>query len=207
MARYLDVYPDHPQQRSLNQLADILRAGGVIAYPTDSGYALGCALGNKAGLDRMRSIRNLNQNHHFTLMIAEFAELGQYVELGNAQFRTIKALTPGMYTFILKATHELPRVMLHPKKKTVGVRIPDHHTALELLRAYGEPIVSTTLILPDADEPMIDGWSVKEELDHLIDAVLDSGDAGHQPSTVIDWTDDVPEIVRVGGGDTALFED
>ncbi|MGL4830991.1 MAG: L-threonylcarbamoyladenylate synthase [Propionibacteriaceae bacterium] len=207
MSSYFDVYPDHPQQRSLHQLAEIVRGGGVIAYPTDSGYALGCALSNRDGLDRIRTIRQLKETHHFTLMIRQFVDLGQYVELGNAQFRTIKALTPGPYTFILKATRELPRVMVHPKKKTVGVRIPDHHSALELLSVYGEPLVSTTLILPGEDDPRIDGWSVKDDLDHVIDAVLDSGDAGHQPSTVIDWTTDIPEIVRVGGGDTALFED
>ncbi len=207
MSRYLDVYPDHPQQRSLHQVAEILRSGGVIAYPTDSGFALGCSLSNKAGLDRLRSIRQLKENHHFTTMIPEFSALGQYVELSNVQFRTIKAVTPGPYTFILKATRELPRIMVHPKKKTVGVRIPDHHTALELLRVYSEPIVSTTLILPGEDSPMIDGWTVQETLEHVVDAVLDSGDAGHQPSTVIDWTTDIPEIVRIGGGDTTLFED
>lgn len=207
MARYFDVHPDNPQARSLNQVCDLLRSGGVVAYPTDSGFALGCTLGNGQGLDRLRSIRGLKPTHHFTLVCREFAQLGQYVEMGNTAFRAIKAVTPGPYTFILPATRELPRAMLHPKKKTVGVRIPDHRTALALLETLDTPLVSSSLILPGQDQPMIEGWEVKEELDHLVDAVLDSGDAGHMPSTVVDLTGPGgPEIVRIGGGPTDLFE-
>lgn len=207
MARYLDVHPQNPQQRSLNQAADLLRSGGIVAFPTDSGYALGCVLNNKDGLDRMRSIRDLSAHHHFTLMVSEFAALGQYVEMNNVQFRAIKAVTPGKYTFILPATRELPRAMLHPKKKTVGIRVPQHTTALALLEALGQPLVSTTLIMPGDDIPMVDGWQVYEALEHRVAAVIDSGDAGHEPSTVVDWTGAAPEIVRIGGGDPSPFED
>lgn len=206
MAQYFDVHPDNPQQRSLNQAAKILTDGGLIAYPTDSGFALGCALGNAEGLERIRRIRQLSDKHHFTLVVDEFAKLGQFVEMDNWIFRAVKAATPGPYTFILKATREVPKVMQHPRKRTVGVRIPDHRTTLALLAAVGAPLMSSTLILPGADEAMADGWTVKEELDHQIDAVLDSGDAGREMTTVVDLSGEEPVIERVGAGDPAPFE-
>lgn len=205
MARYFDVHPDNPQHRALGQVADILRDGGLIAYPTDSGFALGCALGNRDGIERIRAIRDLDRHHHFTLVVSEFAQLGQYVHMDNHVFRAIKAATPGPYTFILKATREAPKVMLDPKKRTVGVRVPAHTTALALLAELGAPLMSSTLILPGSDAPLTDGWTVKEELDHLVDAVLDSGDCGIGPTTVVDFTDDEPVIERVGVGDLEPF--
>ncbi|GAA0335219.1 L-threonylcarbamoyladenylate synthase [Micropruina glycogenica] len=206
MARYFDVHPDNPQARALGQVATILRDGGLIAYPTDSGYALGCMLGNRAGLDRIRALRQLDARHNFTLVCSDFAQLGHYVQMGNDVFRAIKAATPGGSTFILQATREAPRVMLQPKRRTVGVRIPDHVTALALLNELGEPLMSSTLLLPGHDEPMSDGWTVNDEIGHALDAVLDSGDCGTEPTTVIDLTGDEVEIIRRGSGDPELFE-
>src|SRR5439155_22798314 len=171
MARYFDVHPANPQRRSLTQVADIVRAGGVIAYPTDSCYALGCQLGNKDGMARIRAIRGLDDRHHLTLVCQDFAQLGQFVYVPNPVFRAIKAATPGSYTFILPATKEVPRILQHPKKKTVGVRIPDHTVAQALLTELGEPVLSSTLLLPDETEPMTQGWDIKERLDHVVDAI------------------------------------
>ncbi len=206
MARYFDVHPDNPQPRSINQVVAILKDGGLVVYPTDSGFALGCTLGNADGLARIRSIRDLPRRHHFTLVCSTFAQLGQYVEMANDEFRAIKAATPGPYTFILKATREAPKAMLHEKKKTVGVRIPDHVTAQALLDALGEPLMSSTLILPGETEPRTDGWTISEALEHVVDAVLDSGDVGLGPTTVVDFTDHEVGIARVGAGDPTPFE-
>ncbi|GAB3972157.1 L-threonylcarbamoyladenylate synthase [Actinoallomurus acanthiterrae] len=206
MARYFDVHPDNPQPRVLRQVVDILRADGLIVYPTDSCFALGCRLGNKEGIDRIREIRRLDSGHHFTLVCKDFAQLGQFVQVSNALFRSIKAATPGSYTFILPATREVPRRLLHPKKKTVGVRIPDHAVTQALLAELGEPLLSSTLLLPDEAEPMTQGWDIKERLDHAVDAVIDSGECGAVPTTVIDFSQDEPEIVRRGAGDPAFFE-
>jgi tRNA threonylcarbamoyl adenosine modification protein (Sua5/YciO/YrdC/YwlC family) len=206
MARYFDVHPRDPQPRSIAQVADMLRDDALIAYPTDSCYALGCQLDNPDGAERIRRLRSLDDKHHFTLVCADFAQLGQFVQLDNDAFRAIKAATPGPYTFILPATREVPRRLAHPKKRTVGVRIPDHPVVRALLRELGEPLVSSTLLLPDAEEPMTDGWQIKEELDHLIDAVVDAGDCGTEPTTVVDWSEGYPEVVRVGAGDAARFE-
>jgi tRNA threonylcarbamoyl adenosine modification protein (Sua5/YciO/YrdC/YwlC family) len=206
MAKYFDVHPDNPQRRVIGQIVDILRGDGLIAYPTDSCFALGCQLGSKAGIDRIREIRQLDDRHHFTLMCQDFAQLGQFVHINNAVFRAVKASTPGSYTFILPATREVPRRLLHPKKKTVGVRIPDHAVVRALLAELGEPLISTTLLLPEQEEPMTQGWEIKERLDHVVDAVLDSGDCGTEPTTVIDFSLDQPEIVRRGAGDTSRFE-
>lgn len=206
MARYFDVHPDNPQPRALAQVADIVRAGGLVAYPTDSGYALGCRLGNRDGLDRIRALRRLDDKHHFTLVCSAFAQLGQYVQMDNDVFRAVKAATPGAYTFILTATREAPKAMLHPKKRTVGVRVPDHTTALALLNTLGEPLVSSTLILPGEIEPMTDGWQVNDELGAQLDAVLDSGDCGLEPTTIVDLSGDEVEITRYGAGDPTPFE-
>jgi tRNA threonylcarbamoyl adenosine modification protein (Sua5/YciO/YrdC/YwlC family) len=205
VARYLDIHPVNPQQRLIEQVVAILRDDGVIAYPTDSGYALGIQLGNRAGLDRMRSIRQLDDKHHFTLLCHDFAQMGSLVHLDNAVFRAVKAATPGPYTFILPATSEVPRRLMHEKKRTVGVRIPDHVLAHALLEALGEPLISTTLLLPGQDEPMTEGWLVKDELDQLLDAVIE-GEAGSLPTTVVDFTSGVAEITRYGAGDPARFE-
>jgi tRNA threonylcarbamoyl adenosine modification protein (Sua5/YciO/YrdC/YwlC family) len=206
MARYVDVHPRNPQPRSIAQVAALLREGALIAYPTDSCYALGCAVDSPTGADRMRRIRHLDPQHHFTLVCANFGQLGEYVQLSTAAFRAIKAATPGPYTFILQATKEVPRRFAAPKKRTVGVRIPDHPVVRSLLEELGAPLVSTTLLLPGATEPMIDGWLIKEELDHVVDVVIDAGECGREPSTVVNWADGYPEIVRVGAGDVARFQ-
>src|SRR6478609_3042394 len=189
MARYLDVHPDNPQPRLLGQIVTALREDQLIAYPTDSGYALGCRIGNREGRDRILQIRGLDDRHHFTLMCAEFAQLGQFVQISNAAFRAIKSATPGAYTFILPGTPEVPRRLLHPKKKTVGVRIPDNRVVQALLEELGEPLLSSTLILPGQTDPMTEGWLVREELDHAVDAVIDSGECGKEPTTVVDFSD------------------
>ncbi|MFD8088522.1 L-threonylcarbamoyladenylate synthase, partial [Kitasatospora sp. NPDC059722] len=167
MAKYFDVHPESPQPRTISTVADSLRSGALIAYPTDSCFALGCRLDNRDGLERIRTIRRLDERHHFTLMCEDFAQLGQFVQLDNNVFRAVKAATPGGYTFILPATKEVPRRLLHPKKKTVGVRIPDHAVTRALLAELGEPLVSSTLLLPGEDEPMTQGWEIKARLDHV----------------------------------------
>jgi tRNA threonylcarbamoyl adenosine modification protein (Sua5/YciO/YrdC/YwlC family) len=206
MARYFDIHPDNPQRRSITQVADIVRGGGVIAYPTDSCYALGCQLGNRDGIERIRAIRKLDDKHHLTLVCQDFAQMGQYVIVPNSIFRSMKAATPGSYTFILPATKEVPRMLQHPGKKTVGVRIPRHVATQALLAELSGPLVSTTLLLPGRDEPMTQGWEINEEIGDGLDAVLDSGDCGLEPTTVIDFSSDEPEILRYGAGDTAIFE-
>ena len=206
MAVYFDVHPDNPQPRSITQIVGVLNGGGVIAYPTDSSYALGCRVGNVEGLERIRRIRHLDDRHHFTLMCADFGQLGQLVHVDNSVFRVIRSATPGPYTFILPATREVPRRMSHPKKRTVGVRIPDHAFDQALLQALAEPLLSSTLLLPDEEEPLADGWEINQRLGHLLDAIVDTGQAGTTPSTVIDFSSGEPEIVRRGAGDPDRFE-
>ncbi|MER5544142.1 L-threonylcarbamoyladenylate synthase [Streptomyces sp. NPDC001118] len=206
MAKYFDVHPENPQPRSIAQIADAVRSEALIAYPTDSCYALGCRLGSRDGMDRIRSIRHLDDRHHFTLMCRDFAQLGQFVRVDNDVFRAVKASTPGSYTFILPATREVPRKLLHPKKKTVGVRIPDHVVTQALLAELGEPLLSSTLLLPDEAEPLTQGWEIKDRLDHVVDAVVDSGECGTEPTTVVDFSGGEAEIVRRGAGDTLRFE-
>src|SRR4051794_14998143 len=206
MARYFDLHPDNPQPRSVSQVVSLLRGGALIAYPTDSCFALGCVVGNAEGLERIRQIRQLDDKHHFTLVCRDFAQLGQFVQINNAVFRAVKAATPGSYTFILPATPEVPRRLQHPRKRTVGVRIPRHTLVQALLTELGEPLLSSTLLLPGTEEPMTQGWEIKERLDLVVDAVLDSGDCGTEPTTVIDLSGPEPEILRRGAGDPARFE-
>jgi tRNA threonylcarbamoyl adenosine modification protein (Sua5/YciO/YrdC/YwlC family) len=205
VARYVDIHPVDPQRRAITQVARILSDGGLIVYPTDSCFALGCHLGNRDAIDRIRTIRKLDDRHHFTLVCRDFAQLGRFVQVSNAMFRTVKSATPGPYTFILPATREVPRRLMHPRKKTVGVRIPDHTVAQALLDELGEPLLSSTLLLPDEDEPRTQGWEIKELLDHAVDAVVDSGDCGTVPTTVVDLSAGEPEIVRQGAGDPERF--
>jgi tRNA threonylcarbamoyl adenosine modification protein (Sua5/YciO/YrdC/YwlC family) len=206
MARYFDIHPADPQPRRIAQVADIVRGGGVIAYPTDSCYALGCQLGNADGMTRIRAIRGLDDRHHLTLVCRDFAQLGQFARVENSVFPAIRAATPGSYTFILPATREVPRRLQHPGKKTVGVRIPRHTVTQALLAELGEPLVSSTLLLPGEDEPMTQGWQIDDQLGQAVDAVIDSGDCDTEPTTVIDFSGDEPEILRRGAGDTSGFE-
>ena len=207
MARYLDVHPVDPQPRAISQAVAVLRDDGLIAYPTDSGYALGARIGNQDGKDRIREIRRLDDRHHYTLICRNFAQLGQLVHVDNAVFRAVKASTPGPYTFILPATHEVPRRLQHPKKRTVGVRIPDHALCQALLSELGEPMLTSTLTLPGETEPRAMGWEIKEELDHAVDLVVEAGETLAQPTTVVDWSEGYPEVVRRGAGDPSRFEE
>jgi tRNA threonylcarbamoyl adenosine modification protein (Sua5/YciO/YrdC/YwlC family) len=206
MARYFDVHPVDPQPRSIAAVVAMLRDDALIAYPTDSGYALGCQIGSTTGVERIRRIRQLDDKHHFTLVCADLAQVGRYVRLDTSVFRAVKSHTPGPYTFILPATREVPRRMAHPKKRTVGIRIPDHPVVAALLRELGEPLLSSTLLLPGMDDPMTDGWLVKDELDLLVDAVIDSGECGSEPTTVVSFAEGYPDIARVGAGDPSDFE-
>ena len=205
MARYVDLHPVDPQPRVVAQIVAALREDALIAYPTDSGYALGCRLGNRDGRDRILRIRDLDERHHLTLVCRDFAQLGHFVQVDNAAFRAIKASTPGPYTFILPATREVPRRLMHPRKRTVGVRIPDHPVVRALLEEHGEPLLSSTLILPGEEEPRTQGWAIKEELDHVVDLVIEAGETLPQPTTVVDWSQRQPEVVRVGAGDPGRF--
>jgi tRNA threonylcarbamoyl adenosine modification protein (Sua5/YciO/YrdC/YwlC family) len=206
MARYVDVHPVDPQPRRIAQVAAMIRdEDALVAYPTDSSYALGTRMGAPEGTERIARIRHLDARHHFTLVCSDFAQLGQLVQLSNAAFRAVKAATPGPYTFILPATKEVPRRLAHPKKRTVGVRIPDHRVTQALLRDLGEPLLSSTLLLPGHEEPLTDGWAIKEELDQVVDVVLDAGECGREPTTVVDWSEGYPEVVRVGAGDPTRF--
>ncbi|MFV0532040.1 MAG: L-threonylcarbamoyladenylate synthase [Cumulibacter sp.] len=205
MATYIDIHPVDPQPRLIEKAANIVRDGGLIAYPTDSCYALGCSLANKDALQRIRDIRKLDSKHDFTLVCRDFSQMNEYVMFDNSLFRVLKNATPGPYTFIMKASHETPRVMQNAKKKTVGVRIPDHKVAQALCQELGTPIVSSTLLLPEHDSPLLMGWEIKDELDHVLDAVIE-GESGFTPTTVVDFTGDEPELRRVGAGDPTPFE-
>ncbi|MBM9433200.1 L-threonylcarbamoyladenylate synthase [Flaviflexus equikiangi] len=206
MARYVEIHPENPQTRLIEMVVERLRQGEVIAFPTDSGYAIGCKLGNKEGLDRIRAIRRVSDKHHFTMLCHDFAQLGQFVIVDNAQFRLIKQLTPGPYTFILKGTKDVPRMTLHPKKNTVGVRLPKHEITQALVAALGEPLLSSTLILPDEEEPMTDGWEVNEALGHALDIVIEGPVGVDGATTVVDMSSGFAEVVREGAGSTEMFE-
>ncbi|QOR48475.1 threonylcarbamoyl-AMP synthase [Trueperella pecoris] len=205
MATFIDIHPEDPQPRLVSKVVDRLRRGEVVALPTDSGYAIVCTLANKEGLDRIRTIRQVDEKHHFTLLCANFAQLGQLVIIDNAFFRLIKSLTPGPYTFILKGTKEVPRMTLNPKKNTVGVRIPDHKITQAVVADLGEPLLSSTLILPGEDEPMEEGWVVDDRLGNAIDVVVD-GPVGQGPTTVINLSSGEAVISREGAGDISMFE-
>ena len=207
MADILTIHPENPQQRLITRAAETLRSGGLVAYPTDSCYALGCALDNKDGIERITRIRQLDSKHHFTLMCHDFAQLGQFVIVDNSAFRTIKSLTPGPYTFIMKATKEVPRRMMHPKKHSVGARIPQNATALALVEEMGEPILSSTLLLPGDTDPLTDAEDVRERIGHQVETVIDSGTPGTTPTTVVDFTGRSPVVRRVGAGDVSRFDD
>lgn len=205
MARFITIHPETPQPRLIDQVVERLRSGELIAYPTDSGYALGCALGAHEALENIRTIRHVGKDHHFTVVCSQFAQLGKYVRISNSHFRALKAHTPGPYTFILPATKELPRRMLHPKKHTVGVRIPEHAVARAIIDALGEPLVSSSLIMPGETEPLTEGWVVDDRIGHLIPAVVDADVTGSLPTSVIDLTGSSPVVAREGAGDVGTF--
>jgi len=205
VTRYFDVHPDNPQPRAITQIADVLRADGVIAYPTDSGYALGCLAGRATELERIRDIRGLDERHHFTLVCLDVSQVSQFATMDNAAFRAVKACTPGPYTFILRAAKDVPRRLLHPKKLTVGIRIPGGPVVRDLLTELGEALVSSTLLLPGDEEPMTQGWEIKDRLDDMVDGVVDAGACGNEPTTVVDLSGPEPVVLRVGGGDPARF--
>jgi len=206
MAQYLSIHPKNPQARLISQAVEVVREGGVIAYPTDSSYALGCQIGNKTAQDRIRRIRRLDDSHHFTLVCRDLSELSLYARVDNPIFRLLRAFTPGPYTFLLKATHEVPRRLQNPKRKTIGLRVPDHVIALALLTTLGEPLMSSTLILPGATEPLADPYDIRELLDAHIDLIIDGGNCGLELTSVIDLVDEFPLVVRQGKGDTTPFE-
>ncbi|MES1982825.1 MAG: L-threonylcarbamoyladenylate synthase [Pseudomonadota bacterium] len=205
MAQFFTIHSANPQPRLIKQAVALVRNGAVIAYPTDSCYALGCHLGDKDAVARIRQIRGVDEKHYMTLMCRDLSELAHYARVDNVQYRLLKNNTPGSYTFILDATREVPRRLQHPKRNTVGIRIPDHPVALALLEELGEPLLSTTLIMPDEIDPLNDAEDIRNRLDHLLDLVLDGGAVGLEPTTVIDLTSAAPVLVRRGKGDIAPF--
>ena len=205
MAQLFQVHPEHPQPRLIKQAAELLRGGGLLAVPTDAAYSLVGVTGNAALLDRIRAIRGVDEKHHFTLMCRDLSEIAKYARVDNAQFRLLKATTPGSYTFILEGTRELPRRLLHPKRKTIGLRVPDHPVVQALLAALDEPLLSSTLILPGDELPLADADEIRERLEKQLDAVIDAGHCGIEMTTVINLTGDQPELVRAGRGALAPF--
>jgi tRNA threonylcarbamoyl adenosine modification protein (Sua5/YciO/YrdC/YwlC family) len=205
MSQFFSIHPENPQLRLIKQAAEIIRAGGIVVYPTDSCYALGCHIGDKAAMERIRRIRGIDDRHHLTLVCRDLSELASYARVDNQQFRLLKAATPGSYVFILEATRELPKRLQHPKRRTIGLRIPDHPVVNALLTELGEPILSSTLLLPDEELPLTDAHEIRERLEHLVDLVLDGGSCGIEPSTVVDLTGPTPVVTREGKGSLAPF--
>jgi len=205
MARIVNIHPESPQPRLLVQAAEFIRDGAIVALPTDSCYALGCHLGDKDALDRIRLIRQMDDRHHLTLMVRDLSEIATYARVDNAQYRLLKATTPGSYTFILEGSKELPRRVMHPKRKTIGLRIPEHPVTLALLEELGEPLLTTTLQLPGDEFPLTEGWVIQDRLEDQLELILDAGPCGTEPTTVIDLTGTAPELVRAGRGSLASF--
>lgn len=205
MSQYFIIHPKNPQIRLIRQAAGIIRGGGVVVYPTDSSYALGCHIGDKGAMERLRRIRGVDEHHHLTLLCSDLSELARFAQVENQAYRLLKAGTPGSYTFILRATREVPKRLLHPKRRTIGLRVPDHAVVRDLLRELGEPLLSTTLILPGDELPLWDMDDIRARLAHQVDLIIDSGSCGVDPTTVVDLSGEVPEITRVGKGDPALF--
>lgn len=201
MSQFFQIHPDNPQNRLIEQVVDILRGGGVIVYPTDSGYALGCCVGDKSAQDVIRDIRRVNKEHNFTIVCRDLTDIATYAKVGNIAFRLIKTLTPGPYTFILPATRDVPRRLQNPKRKTIGLRIPDNNIAQAIIASLGEPLMSSTLILPGEESPMTDPYDIRQTLEHVVDLVIDGGFCGFEPTTVVGLEDDVPQLLRQGQGD------
>ncbi|HEY6451486.1 MAG TPA: L-threonylcarbamoyladenylate synthase [Steroidobacteraceae bacterium] len=206
MSQYFDLHRQNPQLRLIRRAAEIVRAGGVIAYPTDSCYALGCQIGDAAALERLRRIRGADRNHHFTLVCRDLREIGRYARVDTWQFRLLKAATPGPFTFLLQASRETPRRLQHPKRRTIGIRVPDHVVPRMLLTELGEPLMSSTLLLPGDELPLTDGAQIRARLEHQLDAILDGGHCGIEPTTVVDLAVSPPQVVRQGRGTLAGVE-
>ncbi len=207
MAEFFAIHPDNPQPRLVERVIANIRQGGVCVLPTDSGYALACALENKHGVDTIRQIRRLDDKHNFTLLCRDLSEISTYARVENTTYRLLKAHTPGAYTFILEATREVPRRLLHPKRKQIGIRVPDNRIAQEILQSLGEPLMTSTLMLPGEPLPMTDPYEIHEILGHQVDVIIDGGFCGFEGTSVIDLTTDVPQVTRVGAGDTTAFSE
>ncbi len=207
MAQFFQIHPENPQIRLVRRTVEILLEGGVVVYPTDSSYALGCQIGEKSAMERIRRIRRLDDKHNFTLVCRDLSEITTYAKIDNQAFRLLKSLTPGPYTFIHEATKQVPRRLLHPKRKAIGIRVPEHAICHALLTELNQPILSTTLIMPDDDQPLTDPYDMREQLDKHVDLIIDGGFCGLEPTTVVDMTADPPALVRRGKGDAILFED
>lgn len=205
-SRYFEIHPKDPQPRLIRQAVAIIREGGVVAYPTDSSYALGCHIGDKAAMERIARIRQTDKNHHFTLVCRDLSEIAKYARVNNQQYRTLKAFTPGPYTFLLEATRETPKRLQNPKRRTIGIRVPDHPVPRLLLEELAEPLMSSTLILPGEETPLSDAREIQERLFHAIDAVIDGGNCGFEPTSVIDLAGPSPIVVRAGRGDVSVFQ-
>lgn len=205
--QYLKVHPDNPQARLITQAAAIVRQGGLIAYPTDSCYALGCQIGDKSAMERIRRLRRLDVDHDFTLVCRDLSEIANYARVGNQEYRLLKNLTPGPYTVILPASREVPRRLQNPKRRSIGLRVPDHPVVNMLLDLLGEPLMSVTLILPGEDIPLTDPEQIREQLAKQIDCLVDGGNCGHEPTSIVDLTGEVPRVVRQGKGDTSFIAD
>lgn len=205
MAQYFTIHPDNPQPRLIKQAVEIIRAGGLVVYPTDSCYALGCHLGDKTALERIRRIRQVDEKHHFTLVCRDLSELGTYARVDNRQFRYLKRAMPGPFTVILQATHDVPRRVMHAKRATIGLRVPQHPVALALLEELGEPLLSSTLLLPGEEYPPTESWEIRDRLEHEVELVIDGCHCGTEPTTVIDLTGDDPVLLRQGAGDAGVF--
>lgn len=206
MGPLFQIHPEDPQPRLISQAVDIIHSGGVIIYPTDSGYALGCHTGDKKAMDRIRRIRQLDDKHNFTLLCRDLSEISLYAKVSNSHYRLIKSLTPGPYTFIHKATKQVPRRLQHPRRKTIGIRVPDNPIALALLERLNEPLMSSTLMLPGDDMPLTDPYEMRQILGHQVDLIIDGGYCGIEPTTVVLMEDEIPEVVRVGLGDIEVFK-
>ncbi len=207
MAQFFQIHPDNPQVRLIRRAVEIVREGGLLVYPTDSSYAIGCCIGDKAAVERLRRVRKLDSRHNLTLVCRDLSEIASYARIGNQSYRLLRTLTPGPYTFIHKATKQLPRRLQHHRRKTIGIRVPGNKIAQALLSELGEPMMSTTLIMPGEDLPMTDPHEIRQALDHAVDLVIDGGYCGLEATTVVDMVDDVPSVVRVGKGDVSLFEE
>lgn len=205
MSQFFQVHPENPQPRLIKQAAEILRSGGIAVIPTDCAYALACRIGDKNATEKVRRLRQLDKHHNFTLICRDLSELSDFAKVDNTQYRLLKSHTPGAYTFILEATRQVPRLLMHPKKRTIGIRVPDNQIAMDLAAEMNEPLMTTSLIMPGDELPMSDPYDIRQQLEHELDLVIDGGYCGFEATTVIDMTDEVPELLRQGVGDASAF--